>query len=255
MYTKTTGIVLRETSFREADKLLTVLTADLGKCAVLARGARRKGSRIQSAAQLLVYSEMTLFSYKDRYTLNEAETLELFPHIRSDIELLALASYFAEMTEQATDEDRQTPELLSLLLNTLYALDRLNKPPRLVKPVFELRLMCLSGYAPLLEGCAVCGAEDPQSPRLLLAEGTLHCACCRNRLGAGGSYPLTAGALAAMRHVTAGDPKRIFSFTVDEESAKSLGGACERYALTQLDRNFRTLDFYKELLTQQGEPS
>ena len=56
----TQGIVLRETNYKEADKILTVLTRDLGKRTVKARGCRRKNSKLTAASQLLVYSEMTL---------------------------------------------------------------------------------------------------------------------------------------------------------------------------------------------------
>ena len=46
------GIVLRETETKETDKILTVLTRTEGKLAVVARGARRRRSRIAAAAQL-----------------------------------------------------------------------------------------------------------------------------------------------------------------------------------------------------------
>lgn len=42
----TCGLVLRETVTRDADKILTVLTPDRGRLSVIARGARRKGSRV-----------------------------------------------------------------------------------------------------------------------------------------------------------------------------------------------------------------
>ena len=40
----TQGLVLREVNYREADKILTVLTAEGGMRTVKARGCRRKGS-------------------------------------------------------------------------------------------------------------------------------------------------------------------------------------------------------------------
>ena len=43
------GIVLRVTPTKEADYILTLLTDSLGKIALVARGARRKGSRIAAA--------------------------------------------------------------------------------------------------------------------------------------------------------------------------------------------------------------
>lgn len=73
MLTTTQALVLREVQYKESDKILTVLTREAGKVTVKARGCRRKGSRMAAACQLLAYSEMTLFEYRDHYTLNEAD--------------------------------------------------------------------------------------------------------------------------------------------------------------------------------------
>ena len=245
MHISTQGLVLREVNYKESDKLLTVLTAEGGKRTVKARGCRRKGSPLAAAAQLLVYSDMTLFEYRDYFTLNEAESLQQFWRVRSDLERLSLASYFAEVMEAVAVEGRPDPPALSLILNSLYALDRLNRPLELVKAAFELKLMCLEGYEPLLDACAVCGAPEPESPLFHLNEGVLCCAACGE--GEGASRPLDAVSLAAMRHVVYGDPKRLFSFSMNGESMALMARACEDFLLTQLDRGFRTLDFYKQL--------
>ena len=91
----TQGIVLRETNYKEADKILTVLTRDWGKRTVKARGCRRKNSKLTAASQLLVYSELTLSERGEFTTLTEADPLEQFWSVRQDLETLALASYFA----------------------------------------------------------------------------------------------------------------------------------------------------------------
>ena len=248
MHIVTRGLVLREVAYKEADKILTVLTEEGGKRTVKARGCRRKGSRLAAAAQLLVWSEMTLFAYRDHLNMNEATPLEQFWGVRSDMDKLALASYFAETMEAVALEGRPDPGLLSLILNSLYALDKLQKPLPLVKAAYELRLLCLAGYEPMLDACAVCGAAQPEEPRLSLTDGVLHCRGCREGLGGGGiSMPLTPSALAAMRHVAGGDPKRLFSFVIDAPGLARMGEACEAFLLTQLERGFRTLDFYKQL--------
>ena len=185
----TRGIVLREVNYKEADKILTLLTPE-GKLAAKARGVRRKGSRLAAGCQLLVYSELTLFEYKDYYTVNEASSLEQFWGVKRDVELLALGSYFAEVCEAVAEEGVPQPELLSLILNSLYALDKLGKPQALVKAAFELKTACLAGYEPLLDACAVCGAE-PDQPAFHIREGVLHCAACRDEVGEGISMPLT----------------------------------------------------------------
>ncbi len=102
----TKGIVLRATATKEADYILNILTDSLGRIAVVARGARRKGSRIAAGSELLAFSELVLYQRGNWYYLDEASTISLFDGIRQDIELLSLASYFAEMTECVTAEGR-----------------------------------------------------------------------------------------------------------------------------------------------------
>ncbi len=179
MHIVTKGIVLRETNYKDADKILTVLTEKLGKCTVKARGCRRKGSALSASAQLLVYSDMTLLEYRDRLTLTEGATLELFPRVRRDLERLALGSYFAQAVEAVAQEGEADAALLALLLNCLYALNGLDRPASQVKAAFELRLLEAAGFGPRLEGCALCGAEQPEQPFLNLRSGLLHCRDCR----------------------------------------------------------------------------
>lgn len=240
----TKGIVLRATETKESDYILTVLTAEYGRLPVIARGARRKNSRLAAACQHLAFSELVLYRHGDWYMLDEASTLALFDGLRRDLEKLALASYFAEMTEAVTSEELPAPEILSLLLHALYALDALARPQGLVRAAFELRLLALSGYEPLLDECAVCGKAEPDEPVFDAAQGVV---LCRRCAGLSGGVPLDAGALAAMRHIVGAPMRRLLSFTLAPPSDQRLGAACGAFAAAQLDRRFRTLDFYQSI--------
>lgn len=246
MHLTTTGIVLREVNYKESDKILTVLTRDNGKLTVSARGCRRKNSPIAAVSQLLCYSELTLYEYQNRWAVKEGEVLREWRGVRGDLDKLSLGSWFAELAETLTVEDLPAPEVLRLLLNSLYALDELDKPLAQVKAAFELKMMALAGYEPMLSTCAVCGAQ-PSQPRFHLSQGAIHCPGCRDKLGAGISMPLDEAALAAMRHVTGGEEKKLFSFRLGDESLGKLAAVTEAYVLTQLERGFRTLDFYKQM--------
>lgn len=242
----TCGLVLRETVTRDADKILTVLTPDRGRLSVIARGARRKGSRVAAACQLLAYSEMTLYE-KGRWTmLDAADTIELFDGLRQDLTALSLAAYFSELTEAVSDG---SGDVLPLLLNALYALSALKKPPQLVKPAFQFRLMALAGYEPMADGCALCGAPQPENPMLDVVHGVVHCGKCREKGGL--SLPLTASGLAALRYVLYGDPRRLYSFSLPPEGLRALNHAADAYVSAQLERSFRTLDYYKTILPQE----
>lgn len=247
MHITTKALVLRGVDYKESDKILTLLTSDMGKLTASARGCRKKGSSIAAGCQLLCWSEMVLYEYQGRWVVKEANTDRQFRGVREDLEKLALACYLAEVTEVLAVEGLPSPELLSLILNSLHGLEKLNKPQLLIKAAFELKAMCLAGYEPLLDGCAVCGAETPADPRFHLREGVLHCAPCRGEVGDGISMPLDEAGLKAMQHIAWGDPKRLFSIALGEESLKRFSDLTEAYLHTQLERGFHTLDFYKSL--------
>lgn len=239
------GIVLRSVDTKEADKILTVLTAGMGKITVVAKGARSRRSKVSAATQILAYSELVLSESRGWQYLTEGSTLELFDGVRQDVELLSLASYFAELTEAVSYEEAEAGEILSLLLNALYALGTLKRPPELVRAAFEVKLMALIGFEPLLDSCAYCGEGQPAEPVLDLAGGILRCRGCG--VGGGRSALLTPGALAAMRHVLYGDPRRLYSFTLESADQRRFTQAAESYVGAMLDRDFHTLGFYKSL--------
>ena len=248
MHITTKALVLRGVDYKETDKILTLLTQDQGKLTASARGCRKKGSAIAAGCQLLAWSEMVLYDYQGRWAVKETSTERLFQGVRNDIGRLALGCYFAEVSELLAVEGEENPELLSLILNSLHALDKLpEKPLPLVKAAFEWKAMALAGYEPLIDGCAVCGAHPSENPRFHLREGVLHCAKCRGEVGEGISMPLSLPALAALEHIVHGDPKRLFSFRLEGEPLKELADAAEAYLHTQLERGFSTLDYYKSL--------
>ena len=180
MHITTNALVLRTVDYKESDKILTLFTQDQGKLTASARGCRKKGSAIAAGCQLLAWSEMVLYDYQGRWSVKEAAVERLFQGVRDDIERLALGCYFAEAAELLAVEGLPSRSLLSLTLNSLHALDTMQeKPLPLVKAAFEWRAMALAGYEPLIDGCAVCGANPPENPRFHLREGVLHCAKCR----------------------------------------------------------------------------
>ena len=246
MYMTIQGIVLRVTDYNDSDALLTLLTQRHGKLTVKARGLRRKNSPLIAPCQLLAYGEYTLFEYRGQYTINEAHSIELFTALRRDLGKLSLGTYFAQAAEVLSQEDLPNPELLSLVLNCLHALSKLNLPEQQVKAVFELRAACLSGYTPDLFGCHICGNQSPD--RFDISAGQLECSGCRNMESRGIRMPVTNSVLEAMRYICLCDPRRLFSFRLGTDALEKLADLSECYLCAQLERGFSTLDFYKSLL-------
>lgn len=246
MIISTDGLVLREVLYRDSDKILTILTRDRGKLSASCPGGRSKMGSMRAGTQLLSYSDFTLFENRGRYSINAAEPVEMFMQLRKDILLLSLGSYFAEVLETVADEEVPASDLLTTGLNCLYGLSVRKKPQFLIKAVFELRVMMISGYAIDVAECPVCGSDEPEDPVFDIRTGRVGCSACFGREN--GLIPLCGESLNAIRYIHSAEPKRILSFSVDEKSAACLADVAEKYLLHCLERDFSTLRFYKSLL-------
>lgn len=245
MYLKTKALVLRVTQYNDHDALLTLLTPEQGKITAKARGLRRRNSPLSAPCQLLSYSDFTLFEYRGAYTVNEANSIQLFIPLRNDLQKLALGTYFAQVSELVAQEDASTGEQLSVTLNCLYALSELELPEHQIKAAFEFKTACIAGYTPQLTECGLCGNREAEY--FDLTGGVLLCSSCKGHT-AGYCRKLVPGVLDALRFIAFGDPRRLLAFRVGEQTLQNLMELTEGYLLTQLDQRFSTLDFYKSLL-------
>ena len=110
MQTATTGLVLRQVKVGEADRIITILTPELGVVSASARGSLRMKSALFSATGLFCYSEFTLSSGRSHYFVDNAQVKKVFHGISATIEGMALASYMAEI---AMELARYMPDVLA----------------------------------------------------------------------------------------------------------------------------------------------
>lgn len=242
------ALVIRETDIGEQDKLLTLLSAERGRFSAKVHGARNIKSKNMACSSLFCYGNFTCSEKGGRITVKESSLQENFFDLRLDVQCLATAGYIAEVLCTVSTEENDETELLVLALNTLFALNKKEKQPKLLKAAFELRCLMLLGFAPDLSGCANCGKSEAFPLYLDLGEGTLLCHECRmleNRKGV--LYALSKDTLLAMRYILTAPKKRIFSFTLGEKALDNLCEIAERYLQIQTETNYKSLKFYHSM--------
>ena len=246
MFVTVRGLVIRSVQYKEADRMLTVLTDKLGRVSVKARGVSRKNSPLASGAQLFCCSDMVLFEKDGRYTLNELTVVEQFEGLRADIQSMALASYFADVLSFGEEEAaaEENSELLRLALNCLYALSSGKYPHSAVKAAFELRYLTVNGYAPDFDFCHNCG-EELEKGTAIAEKGEIYCENCHAPYGT----ILQEDAISSARHFTTCDLRKLLQVSLSAASAESLSQFSEKYLRACLERHFKTLDFYNGLLS------
>ena len=242
----TTGLVLRETSYKEADRILTILTPKLGLISAVAPGSLRLKSKLFSACGMFCYSEFTLVPGRNMYTVREADVRNVFHGVSSSVEGMALAMYLDEMTAAFSPTGQEAERELRLLLNCLYMISEKKTDLRVVKAVFELRTMSECGFMPQIVCCCDCGVYDGKEFYLDFQEGHLLCADCAAK--AGKTCNLDQGALYALRHICLVEDKKIFAFKISVGSLTKLAAVAEGYALTHLDKPLKSYSFLKSVL-------
>lgn len=244
MRLNTKGLILKEQNIGEADKLVTVMTADMGVIRAFVRGAKSIKSKKASATGLLCYSSLSLYNGKDSYVIDEAECIEVFFGLRSDIEKLSLAQYFAELALELTPDGADAGEYLRVILNSLYMLSNGKRPQSQLKAITELRLLSMSGYMPSLVACEKCGEFETPTMYFDMNAGLLYCENCA---GENALFALDIGIVNAMRHIVFSDIEKLYSFRLSASGLDELSYITETYLKLKIDKHFKTLDFYNSM--------
>ena len=243
---KTKGLILKQQNIGERDKLVWVLTESHGVVRAFARGAKNIRSAKSAATDLLVCSELSFFEGRDSCSIDEAVAVEQFIGLRSDVENMSLAQYFAELCLNLCPAGQEAREHLRLILNSLYLLSRRKRPAAQIKVCFEMRLITLAGYMPDLVMCADCGVYESAEMVFVPHTGRLYCAACAEKNGVHG-VRLPAAAVTALRHTVYADFDRLFAFELKEELLAPLSFASEQYIAYMTQKDYPTLQFYKTI--------
>jgi DNA repair protein RecO (recombination protein O) len=181
---KALALVVRATDWSETSRIATLWTRELGKVRVLAKGGRRLKSNFEVALDLLTVCTIVLLrkSSGSLDLLTEAQVVERFPRLRSQLPALYAGYYVAELLADWTEDYDPHPILFDEARAALGDLGQSadSTGPRLAR--FELALLRELGYQPVLDRCVACGAAlDRRQLAFSAAQGGVLCAACQPR--------------------------------------------------------------------------
>lgn len=239
--------MVRVRDFDEADKIVTLLTREEGKVSAVARGARRPRNRFAAATQIFTHCQVSLFSGRKLDTLSQVEIRESFRLLREDLVRMASATYLCELVDETVQEKQRMETVYLLLLSTLHLLAAADIPPEPVVHAFELKLMALLGFRPVLHACASCGGALPPGPvRFSPGLGGVLCDQCPGEEG-GLVVRITRGAVETMRHLLEGDLRKAHLLRMGPDIRAEVARTLELYIGYRLERRLRSLEFLKSL--------
>ena len=203
-----TGMILRSRPAGENDRLITLLAGPAGKLNVFVRGARKPSSRFAASSEGFAFGEFKVSRGQSAYYLRDCDISNYFEGFRTDLTLLAYASYFAEVADYYCVEGEDCSDMTGLLYASFLALESDKFPNRLVRCIFVLRAIVMNG-------------EFPGLP-------------------AGRTY--NDAVIAAIDRIQNSDLRHLYSFALTENAEDELFKLTKEYEKRFMDKHFKSLD-------------
>ncbi len=216
---KTKGIVLQQNNMGDNDKMVTILTPDLGKIGCAAKGAKKPKSSLMAGTQFLCFGDFVIYKGVSSYNINSCEPIEIFYNIRLDIDKLTYATEIAKIVIDVTNENESAYRVLQLVLNTFYMISETDKDLDLILSIFKLRLLSIIGFRPQIERCVNCN-ETEKLTYFSIKDSGLKCENC-GRIDKS-AIRINESTVKAIKYIIWADAKKIFSFDISEESKSQL---------------------------------
>ncbi|WP_227395118.1 DNA repair protein RecO [Jeotgalibacillus aurantiacus] len=159
MLQKCEGIVIRTKDYGETNKVVTLFTRELGKTAVMARGAKKTNSRLSSVSQMFTHAQYLIQGGSGMGSLQQGEMLHSSRVLKEDLYKAAHASFMAELLDKAT-EDRKPNPFLFELTRQCFGLINSGYDEEVICYIYELKLLPLFGVEPVLNRCVNCGQGE-----------------------------------------------------------------------------------------------
>jgi DNA repair protein RecO (recombination protein O) len=238
----TDAIVLQRSELGESDRIITLLTVDLGILRAVAPGARRSKRRFGGCLELFACIEVSLADRGEGKLarLEEAVLRDSHEAIKSDLLAIAHAGYLSELILAFWGERDEAGQAHRLLGD---ALSRLDGGPLSTHELrsFELRVLSLAGFAPSLDACLGCGAKNARQWVFDHDRGGI---VCKNCADGPRTEPVTPSVLRLLRALQSGGPAPFEAAPQTRGAARALLG---RIIQEHAGRPLRAREFLRQL--------
>lgn len=238
-------MVLRRVDFGEADRLLTLYSREQGKIRAIAKGARKPQSRKTGHVELFMRSRFFIAKGRSLDIITQAEAIDSYIPLRSDLVRATYASYAVELLDRFTVEEDQHTSIYDLLVEALGWFSTAESP-FLAARYYELRLLSLTGFHPRLFQCVSCKeAIEEQDQFFSVKLGGIICPDCyetdRNAIA------VSAVAVKVLRYLQSRSWDVVRHLRLKAPLKQELEHVMHDYIKYTLERDLKSVEFLNRL--------
>lgn len=241
-----TGMVIYSAPNGEYDKRVVILTKERGKITAFAKGARRQGSSLLGVTNTFSFGEFEVYEGKSAYILTKATIQNHFLELVNSFEGAYYGFYFLEMADYYTRENNDEKMMLKLLYQSFRALEKENLDNRLVKLIYELKVLMINGEYPQMFQCISC--EKTESRYWFSAKmGGVLCESCSKK--ADDAFQISESTVYTMQYIITSTIEKLFTFKVSDEVLSELSHIMKKYMKLYIDKEFKSLPILETIIS------
>lgn len=124
---------------------------------MIARGARKKNSKLVSLIQSLCFANFSIYKGKNAFFLNEGVIIDSFQDLLRDFETIAYSSYICELINLCIPDNEKNNAVFIDGVKALYLIKNSVGDIELLIRSFEVKLIEHMGYKIEVNKCSQCG--------------------------------------------------------------------------------------------------
>ncbi len=232
-----TGIILSAMSVKDYDRRVTILTKERGKLSAFANGVRRPGNSMMGITQAGIFAEFIIYEGRQSNEIKEIRVKDNFSEIYADGVKALYLMYFCEVAAFMTREGNDERDALRLLYTTSRALSKGLLPEKLIKAVYEIKMIYINGEGPLLDECVSCHGIAQTKYFSIKMHGMV-CEKCATQLPYSERTLLTDSTWYSLWFIATTPPERLYTFKVSDEVLEELSTIGEKYLTYSTNHKF-----------------
>ncbi|SFA70451.1 DNA replication and repair protein RecO [Acetitomaculum ruminis DSM 5522] len=236
------GMIIKVSPVGEKGKRLVLLTLENGKVTVFANNAKKAGSSLLAATNPFVFGSFEVYQGKNSYTLLKADIDDYFLEISENLDRTYYGFYFLEICDYYCKENNDETEVLKLLYQSIKALCTDKIEYKLIRRIFELKLLVLNGEYPNVFSCVECGTKENLLAFSIRKDGCI-CKECAKLYGE--DSKLLEATIYTMQFIVCQSIAKLYTFRVSEQVLLQLEKIMDQYLRKYI--NYEKLNSYRFL--------
>ena len=156
---KVEGIVISDTNYLEASKILNIFTKEYGIISVISKGSRNIKSKLRGISSKFIYANFNI-AYKEKgmHTLIDGDQINSLRNTLRDLDSIYYLNSVIDLCKDVYKESKDN-NIYNLLIDTVLKIEE-RIDPLLLYDILALKLLNYLGIKPNIDNCSICGNSN-----------------------------------------------------------------------------------------------